>query len=289
MLLARRVRLSVHEHDLGTWSRARRGPDARLSGVVARELVGYHHERAGFDAWLEPPHPALTLMIDLEGWISADGSRVPTAWVGGLSDRYTIVGVGETYGSIDVKLNPLGAYRLLGRPLSELTGACVSLEDLFGRDGGRLAERLRSQSDWDERFDTLEDFLLARLFDPAHPDVDPAVALAWQRLVQTAGQVRIETLAGELGASRRYLARRFDEQVGASPKTVARLLRFADVRRRIEHAPARWAQIACAAGYADQPHLNREFQQFAGTTPTDFASRLMPGGGVIGDGFAPAG
>jgi AraC-like DNA-binding protein len=286
--LAPRARLSVHEHELGAWSRARRLPHPRLSAVVGREMLGYQHARAGFDAWLEPPRPELTLMIDLDGEITADGARLPDAWLGGLSDTYTVVGVGETYGSIDLKLDPLGAYRLLGFPLSELTGACVSLEDVFGADGARLAMRLRELQDWDERFDALEEFLLAGVLDPAHPRVDPAVAWAWQRLRQTAGQVRIETLAGEVGASRRYLARRFAEQVGLSPKTMARLLRFADVRRRIERAPSHWARIASEAGYADQPHLNREFRQFAGTTPTDFAARMIPGGGVVGDGCAPA-
>jgi AraC-like DNA-binding protein len=58
--------------------------------------------------------------------------------------------------------------------------------------------------------------------------------------------------------------------------------------RRIERAPPHWARIASEAGYADQPHLNREFQQFAGTTPTDFVARMIPGGGVVGDGCASA-
>ena len=70
-------------------------------------------------------------MIDLDGWIA--GSRLPDAWVGGLSDSYTVVAFGETYGSIDLQLDPLGAYRLLGFPLPELTGACVSLEDRVRR------------------------------------------------------------------------------------------------------------------------------------------------------------
>lgn len=80
-------------------------------------------------------------MIDLDGGITADGAALPDAWVGGLSDAYTVVGVGERYGSIDLKLDPLGAYRLLGFPLSEVTGACVSLEDVFGADGPRSAGR----------------------------------------------------------------------------------------------------------------------------------------------------
>jgi AraC-like DNA-binding protein len=286
LTVVQRAHLSASEHELGAWRRARRAPDLRLRGVVARELLGYQHSRAYFDAWLEPPRPELTLMIDLDGWISADGRRLPDAWVGGLAAVPTIVGFGETYGSIDLKLHPLGAYRLLGVPLSELTGACVPLADVFGSAGAVLVEQLRSLADWDDRFDVLEAFLLGRLADA--PRVDPAVGWAWQRLVQTAGSARIEALAAEVGASRRYLAARFGEQVGVSPKTAARLLRFADVRRRIEAAPVRWAEIAFAAGYADQSHLNREFQQFARTTPTDFAARLIPGGGIVGDGVAPA-
>jgi AraC-like DNA-binding protein len=281
-----RARLSASEHELGSWERARRPPDPRLQGVVGRELVGYQHSSVRFEAWLEPARPELTLMIDLDGEITADGAQLPDAWVGGLSDACTVVGVCERYGSIDLKLDPLGAYRLLGFPLSEVTGACVSLDDVFGADGPRLADRLRELEDWDARFDVLERFLLARL--AAGPVADPAVAWAWWRLQQTAGRVRIETLATELGASRRYLARRFAEQVGLSPKTVARLLRFAGVRRRIERDPSDWAQIAFEAGYADQSHLNREFQQLAGTTPTDFAARQIPGGGVLGDGCGPS-
>lgn len=140
----------------------------------------------------------------------------------------------------------------------------------------RLADGLRELGNWDERFDALERFLRARL--AAGPVADPAVAWAWRRLQQTAGRVRIETLATELGASRRYLARRFAEHIGLSPKRVARLLRFAGVRRRIECEPSDWAQIAFEAGYADQSHLNREFRQFAGTTPTDLRGAADPRG-----------
>jgi hypothetical protein len=73
MPAAPRARLSVNEHELGAWSRARLAPHAGLAGVVVRELLGYQHSRAAFEAWLEPPRPELTMMIDLDGWISADG------------------------------------------------------------------------------------------------------------------------------------------------------------------------------------------------------------------------
>jgi AraC-like DNA-binding protein len=280
------TRLTHHQHALGEWTRARRAPAPGLRSLVGRDLLGYRHTRAGFDSWLEPPRPELTLMIDLDGWIEADRERLPDAWVGGLSETYTVVGFGDTYGSIDLKLQPLGAYRLLGFPLSELGGACVSLDDVFGAGGGRLAQQLRELSDWDARFDLLERFLLERV--SAGPRVDPAVAWAWERLRGAAGTVRVEALAAEVGASRRHLTARFREQIGLPPKTAARLLRFADVRRRIESEPHRWADIAFAAGYADQSHFNREFRELAGITPTDFVARQIPEGGIVGDGCAPA-
>ncbi len=277
----RRARVQSYQHELGDWRRARRAPDARLHGLLDRELLGYQHSRAQFQSWLEPPRPQLTLMIDLDGALDADGHPLPDAWIGGLDDRPTIVGFGDTYGAIDLKLTPLGAYTLTGIPLCELAGACVPLCDVFGREGADLAARLRSSQDWDQRFDILEAFLLGQL--AGGPVPDPGVAWAWQRLRLSHGAAQVQELAAELGCSRRYLRDGFVRQVGLPPKTVGRLLRFQHVRERIADAPARWGEVAYAAGYADQSHLNREFRELAGTTPTDFVSRLIPDGGVVGD------
>ena len=75
-----RTRLTSHEHELGDWMRARRAPDVRLSGLLLeRELLGYQHSRAQFATWLEPPRPQLTVMIDLDGRLDADGEALPGA------------------------------------------------------------------------------------------------------------------------------------------------------------------------------------------------------------------
>ncbi|MGH2913649.1 MAG: helix-turn-helix domain-containing protein [Solirubrobacteraceae bacterium] len=153
---------------------------------------------------------------------------------------------------------------------------------MFGAAGRRLEQRLHETDDWDERFDVLDRFLLERAGDGPRPH--RLAVEAWSRLHATAGAVRIGALAAELGCSRRHLTAVFHEQVGLAPKTVGRLLRFRSVCRRLERDPARWADIAYAAGYCDQAHLNREFRDLAGTTPTDFLARLIPG-----DRTAPSG
>jgi AraC-like DNA-binding protein len=276
-----RATLIHHDFELGRWTRAVRPPDPLLQGVMYRDLLGFHQERARFCSWLEPPRAAVTLMIDLEGALRADGKRIPDAWIGGLDERYAVVEFGGRYGSIDLELTPLGAYRVLGRPVSEIAASIVPLDDVFGREGLRLAERLRGARSWDARFDVIESFLVARVADSARPS--PAAEWAYQRLLATDGRARIEALSRELGCSRRHLTASFTQQVGLPPKTIARLIRFHAVRRRMERDTARWADIAFEAGYSDQSHLNRDFRDLAGTTPSDFVARLIPGGGVVGD------
>jgi len=278
-----RTRLIRDEHELGRWCRAVRPPDPRLHGVLYRDLLGFEQEEATFSSWLEPPRAAYTLMIDLDGSISLDGLELPHDWIAGLSDRYAVVGFSPRYASIDLELTPTGAWSVLGVPLSELSGETVRLEDIFGAAGRRLLDELRDAPDWDARFDLVERFLLARV--DAGPRPLPVVDWAMSRLSRSGGQERVESLAAQIGCSRRYLHARFREQVGLAPKTVARLIRFGAVRRRIERAPERWADVAYACGYADQSHLNRDFRELAGTTPGDFVTRLLPGhGGVMGDG-----
>lgn len=279
-----RTRLIQDEHELGRWTRAVRTPDPLLRGLLYRDLLGFEQEAATFSSWLEPPRPAYTLIVDLEGSIWLDGEPLPHAWIAGLSDRYAVVGFdARRYASIDLELTPLGAWSVLGRPLGELERHTIRLEDAFGTAGRRLTDELHETQNWDDRFDAVERFLLARA--DAGPRPTPAVAWALGRLWQTEGRERVESLAAELGCSRRYLHARFREQVGLPPKTVARLIRFGAVRRRIERAPARWADVASDCGYADQSHLNRDFRELAGTTPRDFVTRLLPGyGGVMGDG-----
>ena len=225
------------------------------------------------------------MIVDLNGSISLGDTPLPQAWIGGLSDRYAVVGFDASYASIDLELTPLGAWSVLGLPLGELEGRTLTLDEAFGVSASRLVDELHATSDWDVRFDAVERFLFARAQHGPRPT--PAVAWALSRLWQTDGRERVESLAAQLGCSRRYLHTRFREQVGLAPKTVARLIRFVAVRRRVERAPARWADIAYECGYADQSHLNRDFRQLAGTTPGDFVTRLLPGyGGVMGDGVS---
>jgi AraC-like DNA-binding protein len=119
-------------------------------------------------------------------------------------------------------------------------------------------------------------FVASRLAEAPPPS--PSVAWAWKRLGENRGRLDIGALAGELGCSRKHLIAQFREQVGLPPKTVARILRFRGVLESLERANGtRLAEVAQECGYYDQAHLNRDFREFAGITPTEFLDRRLPG------------
>jgi AraC-like DNA-binding protein len=142
-----------------------------------------------------------------------------------------------------------------------------------------LAEELYELRDSAARFAALDRALLKQ-FEAAPPHPRPDVECAWQLLRASGGRMPIEELARRLGCSRRHLARRFAEDVGATPKQAARLIRFEAARRRVQAAAgadrlvaagadrAPLARIAAECGYADQAHMAREFRELAGAPPT---------------------
>jgi AraC-like DNA-binding protein len=233
--------------------------DARLRSWVARDHDGF--DKSSF------PHgdyvDAATLVTLLAVKVT-DQPWHPPVLVNGPSTTYTRV-EGPWAPATVARLAPLGAYKLLGPALSEISGTyLVALEDIVGADARRLSEQVQSARTWDERGRLLDDFLLDRA--TSGPQPSPEVTRAWHLLVRSGGKSTISGLARQVGWSHKHLITRFKQQVGVAPHTAARLLRLSTVWRHLDHEQT-WARIAAESGYADQAHLIREFRHFTGTTP----------------------
>lgn len=210
------------------------------------------HFRQPADAgltWLALPSTTVTVIINL----GEPFGGLPAAFVAGPTDRGTLVDQHGEIDCLDLKLTPLGTYRLFGVPMSELANRIVDLAEVADLRPGRLGEDL------------------ARLAG-AGPEPAPEVARVWHRLRRAHGNVPITELAAEVGWSRRHLVNRFHAQIGLAPKTVARILRFEQLLRLLP--TTRIAEAAAACGYYDQAHMNRDFREFAGTTPGEYLARF---------------
>lgn len=204
-------------------------------------------------------------MITASGSLGPPQPRSPV--VGIHSRPLVFEQTGPDHGMV-VGLTPLGAHALFGAPLSELP-AYAGLTDLLGTRAAHLLDELAHTPHWPDRFAQLDERLRAWL----NPDVRLAtpVEAAWDLLKATRGQVAIATLADRVGWSRSHLEARFRTQIGLPPKAFARIARFHHALQLFHlRRPRRTTEIATACGYADQPHLNREFRALTGCAPTRF-------------------
>ena len=258
--------------DDSRWEIARRDPGAALRPHLSGAVEGWRQLHGEPAAMREVPFPGVPVIFNLgDPWGVEDPGAGPArrdSFVAGLHTSPTIVHAAATWECIELRLTPLGAHRILGLPMHELSNRTLdSVELLPGVD--ELTDRLHASPSWDERFDLVESFLTRRLVE-ARPAA-PGVEWAWRRLRETGGRATIRGLADELGWSHRRLIARFREQIGLTPKAAARVLRF----DRAVHALAstragELAEIAYECGYFDQAHLNRDFRELAGTTPTAY-------------------
>jgi len=254
--------------------------DSALRPFV-RGYWGYHQRSAGPTRQREPLATGAVLIVGMGTQLGivdpSAPSRPPARFgslVAGLDDACTTIEHDGEMRGVQVDLTPLALRMLLGVPMHELARQVVALEDLLGPDARRLEERLMEAGTWQQRFALVESALAARLLVAEQPPAD--VDWAWRRLAGTAGRLRVADLAAELGCSRKHLAARFREHVGLPPKLVARMFRFRRASDLLTGSATDLAGLAAACGYYDQAHLDRDFRDFAGTTPTAYRSERAP-------------
>ncbi len=237
---------------------------------------GHEHHAPGPARQRERLSTGVVLIFGLGpelGVVSRDDPGGEPAWhgsfVAGLDDACAVIEHEGTMRGVQVDLTPLAARMIFRESMKSLAREVVALEDLLGAEAQLLQERLLESPGWQDRFELIETLLAAKLgaAEPPPPDID----WAWRRLTATRGRLRIAQLAAELGCSRKHLAAQFREYVGLPPKLVARMLRFRHASDLLaSHVDGSLAEVAALCGYYDQAHLDRDFRDFAATSPTAY-------------------
>ena len=261
-------------------------PDPRLRTHV-KGYCGYVESTSCPIVRVALPSPSVGLLVGFGppvriGYpVARAGPKVRvTSFVAGLHDSYAVVESAGWQQGVQVDLTPIGAHMLVGVPMSTLANQVVELGEVLGRCAARLVEQLGETASWERRFGLIDALLATRLAAAREPS--PAISWAWRRLNESGGRLSVAALAAELGSSRQYLVARFREEIGLPPKTMARILRVQRAVRLLQRdREPRLAAIARECGYYDQAHLNRDFRQFAGSTPTEYLSRRLPGGAGV--------
>jgi AraC-like DNA-binding protein len=188
----------------------------------------------------------------------------------GAYTGYNVIDTAEQRSTMGVIFKPGGSVPFFKLPADELQDTDVSLDALWGREGGQLRERLLDAKTREAKFDFLERALLGRIarpLDPRHPAVRFAVD-NFRRLPNCA----ISSVTNQIGLSERRFIQLFAQQVGLTPKLFCRVQRFQGVLRQIARSAEAidWAEIALSCGYFDQAHFIHDFRGFSGINPSSY-------------------
>ena len=275
-----RAKVTRHTSALGRWELAT-APPAEALRPFAREYVGWSEQVSAPLCRRELPTEEAPLIINFGApfrlFAPGDSRRHLdlASFITGAYDTYQLVeSVGASSG-VQVNFTLLGIRLLVGRPIEDMKNRAFAPEEIFGAFARELTHRLYDATSWDARFECLDHALAMRIGDPL--DVPAGVRCAWHRLVASRGRSSIASIVQEVGWSQRHFIAQFKHEIGVSPKVFARMLRFGRVVRAIRAGQtADLADLAVAAGYYDQSHLNRDVREFAGTTPGELLESLLP-------------
>jgi AraC-like DNA-binding protein len=195
----------------------------------------------------------------------------PGSFVVGQMRRFIEIAPEGRAGFVAVRFLARGAYLFFQRPLREVAGGVVDLEDLWPAHAREWTERIALAGDMSARVRFIEQALLSLLRRQGR--TQPAVDRALQLIEGSRGQLRVDRLADEIGVSTRHLTRQFQAAVGLSPKEFSRVSRFLHAIELLTAGRhAAMADIALDCGYCDQSHFIHDFQELAGMSPGELAA-----------------
>ena len=199
--------------------------------------------------------------------------RQPDSFVIGQQKKpITLTAKGKSI-TAGIRFLAYGAYPFLKIPISELGQPTIALNELLGRNIVELAEKIQTLS-MKQIFQEFEKFLELHLAT-FKVDIEP-VRIATGIIFEQQGFTDIVKLALEINLSTRNLERKFDEVVGISPKSLARVVRFDQIKNQLVLNPqTSLTNLSFRYGYFDQAHFIHDFKLFTGKTPSLFKAEVI--------------
>jgi AraC-like DNA-binding protein len=193
--------------------------------------------------------------------------RMGTSGLTGLQSTYKEYVSTGSIGTIIVRFKPGGLAAFTPCPTHEFRDANIDLNLVFAPSAvSEMELRVREARTAEERVAAVQRFLWS-IF--RQKERDRFVQEAIRRMLTEPGSVAVERLAGELFVSKRTLERKFNEEVGISPKKFAGIVRFQraiDLRK----SGRGYLDIVEACGFSDHAHFAHDFKEFAGCSPERF-------------------
>ncbi len=172
-------------------------------------------------------------------------------------------------GTFVVRFHPNGFLPFASFPIKEMENKAISLDILFGKDGGEIAEEMLNANATPERIVLIETFLCNQLADKKN--TDKIVKLTVETILNANGQFSVNELSKQNNINRRQLTRKFSEIIGLSLKQLSKTIRIqATLKSLLTNEVTSLTALAYDNDYFDQAHFIKDFKEFTGLTRKEF-------------------
>lgn len=164
------------------------------------------------------------------------------------------------------------AYPFFPFPMSEISDTVVDTDLIWGNKFAFLRERLLAAEDFSRKFQIVEKFLIKEFLSTLN--FNPCIEYALREIVRQTEQISLDSLSRKIGYSQKHFITMFKNQVGITPKTYLKLMRFQKAISKIEEQQdCDWALISNDCGFYDQSHFINNFKLLSGFNPEEYRRR----------------
>lgn len=180
--------------------------------------------------------------------------------------------------AVGTALQPAAGRPLAGRPVREIAGERVPLDEIDALDGAALADAVRAAMDPDPRDEhaqrTAIDLVEAALRALLPVDEEGLLVNAVVEHVEGDPRVqRVSQVCAKFAVGERTLQRLTRDRIGLTPKWLVQRRRLHEAAELLRAGKAPdLARVAAELGYSDQAHFTRDWRAVTGVTPGRFAA-----------------
>jgi len=243
-------------------------PNERLKPYIKHYAVSENELESEYKVF---PSSGLVIGFQYSGKLATvknnTESKLATAGITGISDRYKIFKNSAGIGTVLVYFTEIGFTHFASHPANELFNLSLSLDDLFEKDSvSAVEEQLAAVTTDKQRVKVVEQFLLAQL---KGIETDKLIVEAVKLIYQSKGTIRIKELNEKLSISQSPFEKRFRKVVGTTAKKFASIVRFNSVLDNMSETKS-LTEICYENNFFDQAHFIKDFKRFTGDTPENF-------------------
>jgi AraC-like DNA-binding protein len=175
------------------------------------------------------------------------------------------------YKLIGFQLYPFVLRQFFGVNPKDINDHCYDLSEV--PEIKETIAQLQLHSNFEDRVAIISDFL-SKQFISKKEQLDFTIREAIQLILDRQGQLSVGDLCDTIGLNERTLERKFQNEVGVSPKQFCKIIQFQQSYGQLTGKDfEKLTDIVYGNGFSDQSHFIKVFKAFTGKTPKHFSKK----------------